>query len=174
MQTQGQVQELLEQPDKLQITTGLISDAATSRIRQIVESEKSHFEIAKPLDRLESFFMKIVEKAQRENQPTSGAVSRAEVGGFLAGDNIAAGILDKLVAAPVVDAPRPETVPVAQVKPAADGKVLDQLTAMPAPAKTEPVAPRPAPKPEPQKIKRSVLDELTGKNNSSSGDAANG
>ena len=58
------------------------------------------------MDRLESFFIRIVNEAQEEKLPTSGAVSTTQIGGFLAAEDVTHSILDKLVAEPVEAAQR--------------------------------------------------------------------
>ncbi len=96
IQSEGKVKELLQRSDKTQITTGPISDMAVERIKQIVSSEQADCVVISPMDKLETFFIRIVAAAQQQSQPTSGAVSTTQIGNFLtAGENI----LDKLVSA---------------------------------------------------------------------------
>ena len=96
IQSEGKVKELLQRSDKTQITTGPISDMAVERIKQIVSSEQADCVVISPMDKLETFFIRIVAAAQQQSQPTSGAVSTTQIGNFLtAGESI----LDKLVSA---------------------------------------------------------------------------
>ena len=96
IQSEGKVKELLQRSDKTQITTGPISDMAVERIKQIVSSEQADCVVISPMDKLETFFIRIVAAAQQQAQPTSGAVSTTQIGNFLtAGESI----LDKLVSA---------------------------------------------------------------------------
>ncbi len=97
IQSEGKVKELLQRSDKTQITTGPISDMAVERIKQIVSSEQADCVVTTPMDKLETFFIRIVAAAQQQSQPTSGAVSTTQIGNFLttAGESI----LDKLVSA---------------------------------------------------------------------------
>ncbi len=80
---EGKVGDLLQQTDKRQITTGPLSDEAVGRIRQIVSSEGTSCEVSAPMERLETYFVRIVAEAQAQAQPTSGAVSTTHIGEFL-------------------------------------------------------------------------------------------
>ncbi len=148
IQAEGMVKELLQQSNKKQITTGPISDNAVEKIKQLVQNEQSEFVINSPMDRLETFFIRIVAAAQEQEQPTSGAFSTTKIGDFLAGrvseEQQRSAILDKLVASP------PEAVsaePLKTEKPMAEPAteppavikkdILEQLTDRPAPPDTE-------------------------------------
>ncbi|MCX5635981.1 MAG: ABC transporter ATP-binding protein [Planctomycetota bacterium] len=155
IQSEGKVKELLQRSDKTQITTGHISDMAVERIKQIVSSEQADCVVTSPMDKLETFFIRIVAAAQQQSQPTSGAVSTTQIGNFLtAGESI----LDKLVSAggeqsrtanPIeqklsaqTDTQPAHKGPVAadkeyQTKP--DEQLLSKLTEQPKPVATEPV-----------------------------------
>jgi len=103
IQTEGQVNQLLRQSDKKQITTGHLSDTTLDRIKQLVEEEQVEYEISSPMDKLETFFIRTVSEAQQLAQPTSGAVSdgREPIADFLAAETTEQTrrqeILDKLV-----------------------------------------------------------------------------
>ena len=85
IRAEGPVRQLLQQSDRMQITTGPISKQALDQIRQILAAEGGQVEVSAPMERLESFFMRIVSDAQARAQPTSGAVSTTQIGGFLVG-----------------------------------------------------------------------------------------
>lgn len=150
IQSEGKVKELLQRSDKTQITTGPISDMAVERIKQIVSSEQADCVVTSPMDKLETFFIRIVAAAQQQSQPTSGAVSTTQIGNFLtAGESI----LDKLVSAGGEQSrtansteqklsASTDTQPVAadkeyQTKP--DEQLLGKLTEQSKPVATEPV-----------------------------------
>lgn len=165
LQTQGHVRELLQQSDKKQITLSGLSKTATGRIEEIVRSENGKCEITTPMDRLESFFIKIVNKAQEQKHPTSGAVSTTQIGGFLASESVTRSILDKLVAEPVAtaDATPPEPVVTETVESIRNDSVLKELTAKSNTAKAEPVKKEEELQTvEQTSVKRSVLEDLTG------------
>jgi ABC-2 type transport system ATP-binding protein len=165
MQTEGRVKELLQQTGKTQITLSGLSRNAVHRIEEIAGGEDGECEITTPMDRLESFFIRIVNKAQQENLPTSGAVSTTNIGGFLAAEDVTHSILDKLVAEPISAAEAIEPPPPVQtVEVVRDDGFLQKLTKTTEPITTEPVAQAGKSRlAEPPAVKRSVLEELTGK-----------
>ena len=99
MQVEGSVDSLLKHKDEKQIHTGPISASALERIEQIVRDENCKYQVRSPMDRLEEFFIKTVASAERENLPTSGAVSATGQSDFLIGKEATSDILDKLVTA---------------------------------------------------------------------------
>ncbi len=171
IQAAGEVRQLLQQSGRRQIMTGPISDEAVKQIRSIVEKEDADCEIDTPLEKLESFFIKTVAEAQKQEQPTSGAVSTTRIDGFLAETKDADRILDKLVSADVSPEQPSEEVPTepvapARQKPEPDKGLLSELThekKPPGQESTKPVEPAPV-KPvdtEKKDVNRSILDELT-------------
>ncbi|MBN2589377.1 MAG: ABC transporter ATP-binding protein [Sedimentisphaerales bacterium] len=100
IQTQGQVRDLLQQTNKRQIITDVISDSTVEKIKELVHAENAECEVTSPMDRLETFFIRTVETAQRQAQSTSGAVSTTKISDFL-GEAKVEGILDKLVSSKV-------------------------------------------------------------------------
>jgi len=143
IQTYGRVAELLQQSDKRQIITSRLSDEAVEKIKNVVKSEPGGgtFEISAPMEKLEAFFIKTVQQAQQQGQPTSGAISGTEIGDFLTVASPAQTILDKLVQSPVGGQREPvksepvggpgdeadeEVAPKVESKP--DQKILDELT----------------------------------------------
>ena len=172
IQAEGKVTELLQQTNKKQITTGPISDEMLGKIWQIIESEQTDCTVTSPMDKLESFFIRIVTQAQQQDQPTSGAVSTTQIGDFLAAKPTEPGILDKLISkelareTPSARPPAGEQVVAAEAaKPQPDGELLDKLTAYAEPAQPTPVTktePLEAESPRPEQIRKSILDQLTG------------
>ncbi|UCG55838.1 MAG: ABC transporter ATP-binding protein [Phycisphaerales bacterium] len=173
-QAEGEVKELLQQTSKRQIVTDAISDGAVEKIKQIVQAEHADCEVTSPMDKLETFFVKTVAEAQRQATPTSGAFSTTQIGEFLAADKAQDSILDKLVSAPaghesLSETPKTEKVaPVETSEPKPDEQLLGRLrTAEPAtPEKqvdTSEVESLPDAAAGQEKIKKRVLDQLTGK-----------
>ncbi len=167
IQSEGKVKELLRQTNKMQITTGTISDTAVEKIKQIVRDEQADCVVTSPMDKLETLFIKTVTDAQQLSLPTSGAVSTTQIGHFLAPQAHPENILDKLVSTPEVPSKPPttkQTTPLETSKPKPDEQLLDKLTeqtkaAESKPAvKTKPVEPKAPPK---EQIKKSILDQLT-------------
>ncbi len=192
IQSEGKVKELLQQSDKMQITTGAISDQAVNKIKQIVENEHLPCSVTTPMDKLETFFIKTVIAAQQQQKTTSGAVSTTQIGDFLTGEAITESIIDKLVFADVAPQAAADSVPTEKVKTvettesAPDQTLLSELTSTSEPPKVTPVAKaEPVESPEPQKdqVRKGVLDQLAGEdltdtaktdeNNKASGDSDN-
>lgn len=180
MQVEGTVRELLQQKDEIQMRTGQLSERALEQIKRIVSNEGEHIEIQKPMDKLESFFIKVVAKARHEKQRTSGAEAGTGILGFLAEKPVVhqENILEKLVDAhpqKVTEASESsdrvettKTAPVSQARPPeADHGLLQQLTRR----KTE--APAPSTEtvqkePEKPVVKKDILDDLVKKKPSGS------
>lgn len=176
IQAQGEVEDLLQQTDKKQIITDAISDTAVEKIKQIVQAEHAECVVSSPMERLETFFIKTVAVAQEQTRSTSGAVSTTKLGDFLAGEPAEENILDKLVSTSLPDqgpskAPVTEQVvstETSETRP--DEQLLHKLTqpaeppppgaAKEKPVKTEPVERKTA---EQQEVKKSILDQLTGR-----------
>lgn len=176
IQAHGRVQDLLQKTNKRQIVTDAISDATADRIRQILKQEHADCEISSPMERLETFFINTVVKAQQHATPTSGAVSTTQIGDFLTAKSDKKSILDKLVAAPVSDRPQAETVrtvkpePRETVVPQPNKDLLSKLTQPAAGGKTDPasrtrtdrVETVPETPVKQEKTKKSIIEELTG------------
>jgi len=177
VQAHGQVKELLQKTNKRQIITDAISETAVDRIRRVLEEEHAECEISSPMERLETFFINTVVEAQRQATPTSGAVSTTQIGDFLAAGANKDSILDKLVSAPVSEKPSAEPIrterpqPREAVTPEPNKDLLRKLatpslsngTAGAAPVQTERVETVPETAVKKEQIKKSLLDELTGK-----------
>jgi len=175
VQAEGKVKDMLQQTNRKQITTGPLSDDALEKIRHIIESEQTDCAVTSPLDKLESFFIRTVTQAQRQDQPTSGAVGSTQIGDFLAAKP-GEGILDRLISAELAQQPpSAETPTTEQVVPSEtsgphpDEDVLGRLTASSEPAGPAPVRktePSEAEPPPAEHIRKSILDELTGRKKS--------
>lgn len=169
MQVEGAVRDLLQHQDQTEITTGRLSDAALSQIQHIVKNEGQSCRIRRPMDKLESYFVQIVNRAQ-ERHATSGATAGTGISGFLAERPVVreSSLLEQLVKADTQmrpAAPPTTTEPTKPAAPAAaqaDISLLSKLTAArsdaatPAPM-TEPVTAAPVPV---EPIKRDILDGL--------------
>jgi ABC-2 type transport system ATP-binding protein len=176
MQREGTVRELLMQQEETQIRTAKLSDAALVKMKEIAAAEGKELEVENPMEKLESFFVKIVTRAREQKQRTSGAEVGTGISGFLADKPVVRKetILDKLVSAKVqaeparaevsVETTQPEAAP---PKPAADNQLLQKLSGASADftpvEKTAPVEQAdPANEATPE-VKRDILNELIGK-----------
>lgn len=163
MQREGDVSQLLMQSDRTQITMEGVSEETLGKIKKLLESEKVAGDVSVPMEKLESFFIDIVNKARQGNIKTSGAVSKSEAGSFLtgAGDNV----LDKLVSGEEEVEASKQTERVEVVSEQEDKLLLDSLMRD---SKVEPVISaedQPAEKKKAQKseIDKKLLDKLIGK-----------
>jgi ABC-2 type transport system ATP-binding protein len=172
--TEGKVKELLQQTDKRQITTGLVSDTTISKIRQLLDSAKAKYSIDTPIDKLETFFIKTVSAAQQQVQTASGAVSTTKLGDFLVGQperESKSDIIEQLASKKVEkksseQLASTETVKVSEgAAQPVNEKVLGDLVKPHESAKPVPVIKDRQPdKPteEVQQINKNILNELTG------------
>ena len=173
VQAEGDVQNLLRHSDKTAITTGHLSPAVLEKIKQTLAAEHAEYTIDSPLDKLETFFINIVTRAQQQEVPTSGAESKTQISDFLSArtDERARreAILNELVSASPSDertvsadtqTVQPQPSPVS----ATDENLLKQLTEQEdsKPLTTQPTQTKPAPAQSDQPDK-SILDELTGR-----------
>jgi ABC-2 type transport system ATP-binding protein len=176
LQSQGRVAALLERADKKQIMTGALSADAIDKIRQVVQAEAGQCEITSPMEKLETFFVRIVTEAERQAQPTSGAVISKGMGFFAA--KPAESILDKLVspegdvrgkpdrAKPSKEAQGPDLEEVREIKPVQDEKILrslmDAVEPASRPVRKKETKPPAVPEVETEQAGKSILEELSG------------
>ncbi|MBN1796472.1 MAG: ABC transporter ATP-binding protein [Sedimentisphaerales bacterium] len=116
IQAEGKVKDLLQQTYKTQIISDSLNPSTIESIKGLIIAEKKDFEITSPMEKLESFFIRTVAKAQTKAATTSGAVSTTQIGEFLTAKDKEKGILDKLVTAETQKEPKSE--PVQTQKPA--------------------------------------------------------
>ncbi len=178
MQLEGTVRELLQHKDEMQIRTGKLSDGAVQQIEQIVSKEGAELNIENPMEKLESFFIKIVAKARQEKQRTSGAEVGTGISGFLAEKAIVRpeNILDELVSVKmqeeIVPTPAAVTETATSVStpeaktPDVDHNLLEQLTRQEASisttqSETEQTPTQPS-EPEKPAVKKDILEDLVG------------
>lgn len=178
--TQGQVRDLLQQTNKIQITTDAISDTTIEKIKQLIRDEDADCVVTSPMDKLETFFIKTVAAAQQQAQATSGAVSTTKISDFLTRQTTSEDILDKLASATVSQEGSPESattekvVPVESSEPQPDEQLLSKLTGSAEPSQLEPVVrdekvtaqPVESEAAQAEQIKKNILDRLTGRSRS--------
>jgi ABC-2 type transport system ATP-binding protein len=187
IQAEGNVRDLLRHSDKTEITTGRLSPAALEKIKQTLAEERAEYTIGSPLDKLETFFINIVARAQQQDVPTSGAESRTRISEFLSAktDERARreAILNQLVSASPSDEQtvttdtqnaKPQPAPAAPADENLLNRLTEQVDSKPVTQPTK-AKPQPAISDQPDK---SILDELTGrsnpdKKNTHPGDSAN-
>ena len=178
----GTLDELLSLRAKTQITVDVLKKETVRRMLDLVremEGEGKEIEVGSPKDRLESFFLRVVEEARAANVQTAGVTAGAGAASFFGAierEAKADTILEELMTkAPVkveeaaVEAP--VVLPASESKPAADEKMLGELVVKTAAPETPAAKPEeetkaapvvlPASKERPeQEVQREVLDGL--------------
>jgi len=151
----GRMEEVLSRRDQVQITCDSLSDETLAEIRRLIESnDGAKISITTPRDRLESLFLRIVERAHEGAVETAGSGAAGDIAGFLGEDQSGRGVLESLVKVDADEA-APEAPPAAPA--GVDAEVLSDLSSQQKPAEPEPE--KAEPKPE---VDQSMLDELAG------------
>jgi ABC-2 type transport system ATP-binding protein len=145
VQAMGTLKELLTTPDAIRITTPALSRGTMERVLETIRQDvaEDKVQIDTPTQNLESYFLAVVQRAQRAAAETSGAMSGATVAAYLRGDAAAKPAPDKILerlTLPQAAAPVPALAP--QPAEAVDQQKLEALTksAQPAPLPAKPAA----------------------------------
>jgi ABC-2 type transport system ATP-binding protein len=164
IRAQGTVDELLRDTERTVIETARLNADTISQIERILEQAegKGIERVEAPRQRLEQFFMELVEKARREQIETAGVVHGGATASFLQ-----AGVPegDRLIEELVRPEPEVEAREAAAKEPEAPqrAEVLEELLAgEPAAKKPEPGLVPPVPE-APGDVDASVIDSLLGK-----------
>ena len=144
VQAMGTLNELLAKPDAIQITTPALSRETMERVLSTIRQDvaEAKVQIDTPTQNLESYFLAVVERAQKAAAQTSGAVAGATVAAYLRGETEAKPSPDRILerlAAPQPAGPAP-------------AKTVDEhkLAALTKPSERVEAAPGPAPAQQPQ------------------------
>ena len=156
VQAMGTLKELLATPDAIRITTPALPRETMERVLAMIRKDvaEDKIQIDTPTQNLESYFLGVVQSAQRAAAETSGAMSGARVAAYLRGEGEAKPTSDKILerlAAPQTAVPTPAPAP----KPA-EALSQQKLEALTKPA--EPVGP--APTAAPAAAKTGSAEEL--------------
>lgn len=178
MQVEGSVKELLELTGKTQIQTARLSDEMVSKIQNLLSQQQCGYEITHPMDKLETFFVRTINKAQQEKQVTSGAQAGTGISGFLAEKKVVrqSEVLDRLVASRIdafAEMPSGDSETVSVVPQHAESQQNKQLLNQLASAKAEPITKTKADQ-EPQvkpaeAVKKDILNQLVDKDKKADG-----
>jgi ABC-2 type transport system ATP-binding protein len=171
VQAEGEVGELLAQHNSTQINTDRLSDGTVAEIREVIRKRDNHekVEVTHPAERLENYFIRIVEEAQA-SIATSGVTASGGVADFLA-EKEGEGLIESLVGASVPETPAAETPAASTPDPAGPAdRVLQELvgdtsqqseSTPPTDSKTTPT--------KADETDRSVIDALLGRDEESRG-----
>ncbi len=165
----GDIKALLARHELTQITTDRLSSETIERVRQLIETVegKQVIDVSSPADKLEDFFLQIVQEARQQHLTTSGSESEGEVAEFLRASPPETGsaVVHQLVTAAQTDT---EPVPAAQQPPPpttpepADQAAIDRLVQPAAREQTtdqEPTDRQPERK-TPTDVDQSIIDSL--------------
>src|SRR5512136_3072952 len=116
VQAMGTLRDLLATPDAIRITTPALPRETLERVLEILRQDVAadRVQIDTPTQNLESYFLDIVQRAQRAAAETSGAMSGATVAAYLRGEAEAKPVSDRILerlAAPQPAAPGPTSAP---------------------------------------------------------------
>jgi ABC-2 type transport system ATP-binding protein len=155
VQAIGTLKELLATPDSVRITTPALSRDTMERVLELIRKDVAvdKVRVDTPSQNLESYFLGVVERAQRAAAETSGATSGARVAAYLRSDREEARpekLLERLAAPQAKPAAGP--APTAPPEPGLDESKLESLTQQKA-APAAP-APHPASPPTPEQVSK--------------------
>jgi ABC-2 type transport system ATP-binding protein len=105
---EGTCDSLLEEQERTTIESDALDDETISEIDAVIRRRsggaKSIYKVAKPRQKLEEFFLDIVERARQQQAATSGATAGGPTASFLLGENNAmqgSELIESLTKAPV-------------------------------------------------------------------------
>ncbi len=127
----GTLDELLSKSESTQIETKHLSPEAIEKIKEIIQDDQ--IEIQVPKEKLEDYFLRIVEQAQSEKVATSGALIGGQVSDFLGSA---------------------ENKPTDMISDLVKGKELSETTAQSDQATTTPITPT-------KTVDKNLLSSLT-------------
>lgn len=168
----GRVGELLARQQVTQITFPSLPADGLERLKSAIEEavDPAEVSVGHPVDRLESYFLRVVEEARQTAPQTAGAVAgRFEPSIFQRLPSAPEQVIERLTRPVEPPAPAAPEPPAPVPEPAAsepDRSVLERLAAAePRPPAAQPEPPPAKPKPpEPEEpIRRSVIERLVGK-----------
>jgi ABC-2 type transport system ATP-binding protein len=169
IQESGKLEDILSRRDMLQITCERLGPETLDQLTQLIERrEGKTVTVSTPRDRLESLFLRIVDRAREQRLETAGSAPVGAIAGFLGAEQEGQALIEKLVRTePVAASPAPATA----AGPSLAGMDAAILTDLVLQAPTAPVArstaePAAAPSPDVPRppagdIDRSMLDALT-------------
>ncbi len=170
----GDIKELLAQHKLTQITTDSLDEETLRKIDELLAtSGKGIQQVTTPRDKLEAYFLRIVEEAQSQRVRTGGAISGGEVAEFLRSQEPAEGeaVIEQLVSA-TKQQEQKHIEHIEQVESESDKESAEVLEGLVSPAKpereVEQSEPAEAEKPTPQqapKADQSIIDDLLNKGN---------
>ena len=169
IRAQGTVDELLSDTERTVIYTSRLAPETISKVEQVLEQAEGKCidKVEVPRQRLEHFFMELVEQARKEDVSTSGVIHGGETADFLRaedarGDELIETLLSEqeqvAAAREVAQASAATSPPVQEQR---DEVLADLLQEEPAPAAISRTEPPVAPE-APKDVDDSVIESLLG------------
>ena len=168
----GQINDLLAHQDQTQLTTGKLSESTIAEVGALISrlEKKDIVEVGTPFERLETFFLRIVEEARAANIQTSGSAGSADqLPDFLRSEDSGRAVIESLVAesarpmAPVKPVPVPELSPDRADQDVIEDLLGDKPKPPPPERHAEPEAPPVPPARRHVEADQSVIDALVKK-----------
>jgi len=169
IRAQGTVDELLSDTERTVIYTSRLTPETISKVEKVIEQAEGKCidKVEVPRQRLEHFFMELVEQARKEDVSTSGVIHGGETAEFLRaedarGDELIETLLteqEQVAQAREVAQTSAATSPPVQEQ--RDEVLADLLQEEPAPTAISRTAPPPAPE-APKDVDDSVIESLLG------------
>lgn len=167
VRSEGRVNELLTEEERVEIRTPRLSETALDEIKKIVSREtgaEDGVEIGSPSRRLEEYFLGVVEQARKERLKTAGAEAGGPAAAFLTEDEPAEGegMIDELVRAGAAEEEPDEEAEPAAPEEIEDREMIEQLMKPseegegPTEEETEP-----AEAPESESVRHEMIERLT-------------
>ncbi|MCG3137943.1 MAG: Vitamin B12 import ATP-binding protein BtuD [Phycisphaerae bacterium] len=158
----GPVEQLLSQEDFTQITAPRLAPRTVEEIRQVIQRQQGSeaVTISHPTERLEDYFIRIVQQAQAASVVTSGAQMGGALPDFLSeqeGDALIESLVSAAVPAPVLSEESVTTMP----EPAVSTEIISELVSGPA-TDRQSFTVIPPPPPVKEQVDQTVLDDLLG------------
>jgi ABC-2 type transport system ATP-binding protein len=165
----GTVDELLRDTERTVIETERLSADTISQIERVIEQTegKGIDRVEAPRQRLEHFFMELVEKARQEQIETAGVVHGGATASFLqAGEHEGEQLIEQLVSEEPAARVR-EEAPAVPAPAEPRDEVLEELLAEESAPETAAAFPATAAPETPADVDSSVIDSLLGKEEAS-------
>ncbi len=169
IRAQGTVDELLSDTERTVIYTSRLAPETISKVEKVIEQAEGKCidRVEVPRQRLEHFFMELVDQARKEDVSTSGVIHGGETAEFLRAEEAQGDdLIETLVSeqeqvAPAREVDRASAASSPPVQEMRDEVLADLLQEEPAPAATSRTAPPPAPE-APKDVDDSVIESLLG------------
>ncbi len=169
IRAQGTVDELLSDTERTVIYTSRLAPETISKVEKVIEQAEGKCidKVEVPRQRLEHYFMELVEQARQEEVSTSGVIHGGETADFLRaedarGDELIETLLsEEEQVAPAREVAQASAATSPPVQEQRDEVLADLLQEEPVLAATSRTAPPPAPE-TPKDVDDSVIESLLG------------